>query len=158
MVDEEIINLTSLDRKILMELQKDARHSLRTLSRLTESSVTAVKNHLKKLTDTGVIKYYAAVVECSKIGYKEMMIISLRLNTYAPVQDILIDLQAIDKINCIYQISGEFPILLVVKCISKSKQIEMIETIKRIKGIEEVKTEIVMDRIKEDVRLAIPMV
>ena len=155
-MQQQEIELDDLDKNILRELQEDGKLSLRKLSRLTGSSITAIKNHLDKLNSIGVIKRYIALVDCCKIGYHEMLIISLRINTSVPIGSVLNNLEQLNAINCIYQVSGEFPVLCLAKCISKQNQINLIEKVKRIKGVEEVITEIVMRRIKEDMRVKIP--
>ena len=148
--------LDNLDKQIIEELQKNGKHSLRELSRLTGSSVSAVKNHVDKLQTSGVIKRYTAIVDCCKLGYHEMLIISLRINTSVPIEKIFNRLEKHKLINFIYHVSGEYPVLLLAKCVSKDQQIELIERIKRIPGVEECVTEIVMRRIKEDIMVKVP--
>lgn len=152
----EPVELSDLDKKILTALQKNGKASLRNLSEITGSSVTAVKNHVDTLTELGVIKGYIAVVDCCKIGYNEMLIITLRINTRVKIEKILEKLDQIESINSIYQISGQYPILCMAKCVSKEQQMDLLERVKQIEGIEEAITQVVMRRIKEDYRVKIP--
>jgi DNA-binding Lrp family transcriptional regulator len=121
-------------------------------------SVTAIKNHIDFLEENEVIKHYIAVVDCCKVGYRDMLIITLRINTSVPIDDIFTELEKIKDINAIYMTSGTYPILCLAKCLSKEHQIGTLENIKRIKGIDEVHTQIVMRRIKEDMRVKIPKI
>lgn len=152
----ETVDLDDIDKSILSELQKDGKLSLRDLSERIGKSVTAIKNHLDRLLEKKIIKDTIAVVDCCKIGYHEMLIISIRHNTRESIQKIFENLNAIEGINAIYQVTGQYPILCLAKCVSKMDQMNILEKIKGINGIEEVVTQVVMQRIKEDFRVKIP--
>ena len=51
---------------------------------------------------------------------------------------------------------GEYPLFIMVKCLNLQDSMRLIETIRNLPGVEEVKTEIVLDRIKEDHSIIIP--
>lgn len=152
----ETIVLDELDKRILEALQEDGKSSLRELASKVPNSVTAVKTRLDRLKENGVILHTVAVVDCCKIGYHEMLIFSIRLNNRSSSSDVINNLENIDGINCIYQVSGVYPLLCMAKCISKDDQIDLLESVKAIKGIEEVTTQVVLRRIKEDMRVRIP--
>ncbi|MCP4764007.1 MAG: Lrp/AsnC family transcriptional regulator [archaeon] len=152
----EVVDLDVLDKKILEHLQKDGKLSLRQLKELTGSSVNAIKNHLDKLNEKGVIKDYIAVIDCCKVGYNEMLIFTLRINANTPINKIFKDLEKIEAINAIYQTSGNYPILCMAKCVTKQDQMELLESVKKIDGIDEVITQIVMQRKKEEMKIKIP--
>jgi len=150
------VNLDEVDRKILTYIQDDGKASLRTLSKAIGSSISTVKNHLDRLNEVEVIKRTIAVVDCCKIGYTEMILISIRVNSSVGIQEILEKLEEIEQINSIYHISGNYPVFCFAKCVEKEDQINLLEEIKKTKGIEEVVTQIVLKRIKEDMRVRIP--
>lgn len=61
-----------------------------------------------------------------------------------------------EKIKYTYIITGEYPLFLMAKCLDHSDSMGFIETLRNLLGVEEVKTEIVLDRIKEDHSIIIP--
>lgn len=150
------VYLDEIDKKILTYIQEDGKASLRTISKAIGSSISTVKNHLDRLNEVEVIQRTIAVVDCCKIGYLEMILISIRVNSSVGIQDILDDLEKIEEINAIYQVSGNYPIFCFAKCIEKEDEIILLENIKKTKGIEEVVTQIVLKREKEDMRVKIP--
>jgi DNA-binding Lrp family transcriptional regulator len=150
------VALDDLDKKILRVIQDDAKASLRDIADKVNSNVSTVKNHYDRLMEKAVIKRYSAIIDCCKIGYTDMLIFYIRVNTSQPMQEILKQLSELHAINFLYQVSGDFPILGMAKCVNKDAQIDTLEQIKRIKGVEEVTTQVVMRRIKEDIRLEIP--
>ncbi|RLI64304.1 MAG: hypothetical protein DRO88_07700 [Promethearchaeia archaeon] len=150
------VELTQLDKQILQILQENGKASLRSIAQKLNSSVSAVKNHVDKLTETGVIQSYTALIDCCKIGYKEMLLLFIRVSNSVPISEIFDKLAKIDKINAIYQISGTYAIFCMAKCVEKEDQILLLEVIKKIIGIEEIHTQVVLQRIKEDLRVKIP--
>ncbi|MHA1166719.1 MAG: Lrp/AsnC family transcriptional regulator [Candidatus Hodarchaeales archaeon] len=152
----DTIKLDKIDKKILENLQKDGTLSLRALALKASSSFTAVKTRLDRLKDNKVILDTIAVIDCCKIGYHEMLILSIRLNNRSSSSEVISNLENIDGINCIYQVSGVYPLLCIAKCISKDAQIDLLESVKAINGIEEVTTQVVLRKIKEDMRVRIP--
>jgi len=152
----EKVHLDKIDKKILTYIQDDGKASLRTISKVTGSSLSTVKNHLDRLNKIEVIKRTIAVIDCCKIGYTEMILISIRVNSSVGIQEILDNLEEIEQINSIYHVSGNYPIFCFAKCVEKEDQINLLEDIKKTKGIEEVVTQIVLKRIKEDMRVKIP--
>ncbi|QEE15319.1 Lrp/AsnC family transcriptional regulator [Promethearchaeum syntrophicum] len=148
--------LDEIDKKILTLIQEDGKASLRTISKTIGSSISTVKNHLDRLNEIEVIKRTIAVVDCCKIGYTEMILISIRVNSSVGIQEILDHLEEIEQINAIYQVSGNYPIFCFAKCVEKEDQINLLEDIKKTKGIDEAVTQIVLKRVKEDMRVKIP--
>lgn len=148
--------LDEIDKKILTFIQEDGKASLRTIAKAIGSSISTVKNHLDRLNKIEVIKRTIAVVDCCKIGYTEMILISIRVNSSVGIQEILNDLEEIEQINAIYHVSGNYPIFCFAKCVEKEDQINLLEVIKKTNGIDEAVTQIVLKRVKEDMRVKIP--
>jgi Lrp/AsnC family leucine-responsive transcriptional regulator len=148
--------LDDLDKKILRKLQDDGTMSLRKLAEEIGASVSTIKNHYDQLIANQIIKKTSALIDCCKIGYHDMLIFNIRVNNSVPMQAITDQLADISRINFIYQVSGTFPIMGMAKCLDKNAQIDLLETVKQIPGIEEVTTQVVLRRIKEDLVLEIP--
>lgn len=61
--------LDAYDRKILIEMQNDARIAQSELGERVHLSTAAVNRRLKRLADEGIIKKYTAVVSPEAVGY-----------------------------------------------------------------------------------------
>jgi DNA-binding Lrp family transcriptional regulator len=152
----EQVELDELERKILDYLQKDGKASLRKIASELNAGLSAVKKRYDRLINLEVIKDFIAVVDCCKIGYREMLLFFVRTSSNVGIQIILDGLNEIDSINAIYQVSGSYPVFCMAKCVEKEDQIELLESVKRIDGIEEIITQVVLQRVKEDFRVSIP--
>lgn len=68
------------NKKILVELQKNARISYTDLGKKIGLSGPAVKERVQKLEDEGVIKGYTTRLDLSKLGYSLTAFINFKMN------------------------------------------------------------------------------
>ncbi len=154
--DFHTYELSDIDKSILTYIQNNGRASFRQISKDLNMSVSTVSKHVEDLQKDGIIKDFIAVLDCCKIGYKEMILLFIKANTSVSIDKILCNLKQIPEINAIYQVSGSLPIFCMAKCVEKQDQISLLEKIKRIEGIEDITTHIVLQKAKEDMRITIP--
>lgn len=152
----EIVTIDPMSREILIRLQEDGRMSFRGLAEELHTSLTSVQTRIRKLTDGGIIKRYQAILECSKLGYREMLMAHCRVNSSVPIEKVLQDLEKISDIKMLYMTTGDYPVFIMAKCLSKDEQIALLERIRKTEGIEDIQTQIVMKKVKEDLRVKIP--
>ena len=74
------------DKAILRILQDDAQVSLRDMEKELKKignqlSTTAIRGRLKKLKESNIIKKTITLIDCRQIGYREMVLASLRVNS-----------------------------------------------------------------------------
>ena len=148
--------IDDIDKKILKIFQSNGKASLNEMSEQTGLSTTSIRARLKKLTKAKVIKKFMAIIDCHQLGYKEMAIVSLRVKANQPLEEIKKKIDEMNKIKYGYIVTGEYPIILMFKCLDHQEMIELIEELRNLSGVEEVKTQIVLDRIKEDHTIIIP--
>ena len=85
-----------------------------------------------------------------------MILLFLKTKGTTPIDIVLCNLKKIEEINAIYQISGSQPIFCMAKCVEKHDQIDLLEKVKQIEGIDEITTQVVLQKAKEDMRITIP--
>ncbi len=153
----ELIKIDEIDRKILTALQKDGKMSFRDLAHETGYSVSTIKKHVDRLDAQKIIKI-RGVVDCHKIGYTEMLILFIRVNSTVKIDQILANLHEIEKINAIYQVTGTYPLFCMAKCIGKEDEMQVMEKVKSIPGVEEIITNIVLNCVKDEICLEIPQI
>ncbi|MFX1502079.1 MAG: Lrp/AsnC family transcriptional regulator [Promethearchaeota archaeon] len=147
--------LDDTDRQILELLQDDAKLTIREIAHQTNKSATAIRARIQRL-EKELIKKYVALIDCSQLGYREMVMASLRVNATNPLEDVKNEIEKMEKIKYAYVVTGEYPLFIMAKCLDHSDSMGLIETLRNLPGVEEVKTEIVLDRIKEDHSIIIP--
>ncbi|MBD3197063.1 MAG: AsnC family transcriptional regulator [Candidatus Lokiarchaeota archaeon] len=151
-----IEELDKHDKEILKILQVNAKASLRDMAKQMELSTTSIRLRIKNLQDKNIIKDYIALIDCRQIGYKEMILASLRVNARRSLDSIKQKVEAMEEIKYAYIVTGEYPIFIMAKCLDHNDTVKLLERLRNLEGIEEIKTQIVLDRIKEDPTIIIP--
>ena len=144
------------DRSILRILQEDGKASLRDIEEKIGLSTTAIRARLKTLKNAKVIKKTMAIIDCRQLGYREMVVASLRLNSKQSLDDVKTKIEEMHKVKYAYIVTGEYPLIIMFKCLNHEEAMEQIEELRNLTGVEEVKTQLVLDRIKEDHSIIIP--
>ncbi|MFW9773478.1 MAG: Lrp/AsnC family transcriptional regulator [Promethearchaeota archaeon] len=147
--------LDAIDKQILELLQEDGKITIREIAEQTNMSQTAIRARIQKLEET-FIKKYMAIIDCRKLNYREMVIASLRVNSRKPLQQIKEEIERMDKIKYAYVITGDYPIFIMAKCLDHEDSMKLIENLRNLPEVEEIKTQLVLDRIKEDHSIIIP--
>ncbi|WP_293760018.1 Lrp/AsnC family transcriptional regulator [uncultured Aquitalea sp.] len=108
--------LSSLDRKILRELQKNARLSNAELAERVGMSASACWNHTRRLEEGGYITGYVALVDQRKLGLPDTVLIEVTLNAHE--EDTLArfgeELAALPEVLEAHLVSGEYDYLIKV--------------------------------------------
>ena len=143
------------DKLILELLQEDAKITIKEISEKVGKSPTAIRSRIVRLEEK-FIKKYVALIDCRQLGYREMVMASLRVNATNPLEEVKKEIESMEKIKYAYVVTGEYPLFIMAKCLNHQDSMGLIETLRNLPGVEEVKTEIVLDRIKEDHSIIIP--
>lgn len=76
------MELDQLDRKILIELQKDAGQSLDDIARKVDSSKTPVWTRIKKMREKGFIHRRTIIVDNEKLGFEVCFFVLVRTSEH----------------------------------------------------------------------------
>ena len=76
------VRLDQVDRKILIELQRDASQSLEELARKVGSSKTPVWNRIRKLREAGVITRQTALLDAEALGLDACFFVLIRTSEH----------------------------------------------------------------------------
>jgi len=149
------VEIDEFDRDILELLQNDAKITIKEISDKVGKSPTAIRSRIVRLEEK-YIKKYVALIDCRQLGYREMVMASLRVNSSEPLEHIKEHIEGMEKIKFAYIVTGEYPLFIMAKCLDHEDSMSLIEKLRNLPGVEEIKTQIVLDRIKEDTTIIIP--
>jgi DNA-binding Lrp family transcriptional regulator len=152
----KIVELDETDIEILRMLQLNAKTSLRDIEEKVDMSATSIKKRIDRLIKDQVIKQYITLIDCRHLGYREMVLASLRVNSSHPLEKFKSQIETMEKIKYAYVITGDYPIFVMAKCMDHEDSMELIKQLRNLPGVEEIKTQIVLDKIKEDPSVIIP--
>lgn len=111
------ISLDAVDRKILMELQRDAAQSLDEIASKVGASKTPVWNRIKKLRELGVIKHQTVVLDPEKLGLDTCFFVLVRTSEHEKSwQDkFLAALLEHDEVLEAHRLAGDIDYILKVR-------------------------------------------
>ncbi|HKK09113.1 MAG TPA: Lrp/AsnC family transcriptional regulator [Gemmatimonadota bacterium] len=137
-----------LDARLIEALRQDARRTLRELAEALEVSTSTVRNHLAELEESGVIQGYRPVIDYGRLGYGLVAVIRIKARGDA-LPRIVDALVADDRLTHVYEITGEFDVMVIGRFRSETEMNREIKRLLGLPGIEGTNTSIVLSAPKE---------
>ena len=145
----KLVGLDDADRKILAELQQDARASFKAIAEDIGVSEATVFVRVKKLKEAGILKGFRAIVDPSAVGKPLTAFILVRAQPKI-YQSVLNSLKQVDDIYEIFDVTGQFYSVLKVRTTGTDQLSKIIDEIEKIEGVAGTETIIVLRTIKEE--------
>jgi len=133
------------DRQIIDELRKDARISIRELASKTKQKRSTIHDRISKLVSEGVIEKFTVKLDNKKADEQFIAFVFIAA---AKEPKSIFDHNIVKEI---FRISGEFDILLKIKCKDISEFNEFVLQLKKANEIKKFSTTICIDTMKEEV-------
>lgn len=152
------ITIDRLDRKILRILQDDGRISNVSLAQRVGLSPTACNERVRKLEREGVLDGYHARINPAKLGANLMVFVEITLtrtspDAFAEFSDAVRDTPEI--LEC-HLVAGDFDFLIKARVPDMPSYRKLLgETILTMPGVNESRTYVVMEEIKDDNKVLI---
>jgi Lrp/AsnC family leucine-responsive transcriptional regulator len=134
-----------LDRKdvaLVNALRQNASQRLEDLARTVRLAPSSVHDRLRRLQRDGVIKKWTVDVDFSTLDLGVLAYVGIR--STRPCSDMLDALKAISCIEECHSVAGELSMLLKVRVADTGALLELAEDLRRIPGIEQTETTIVL--------------
>lgn len=130
-----------IDEKILDLLEENSRMTYVEIGNIIQLSEGAVRNRIMSLVDEGVIKKFT-IEKSTSHGVRALTMIAVNPST--PTYEVSKMIALLEGVEWIYEVTGEYDIVLV----SSSRNIDginhCIEDIRKINGVEKTNTIIVL--------------
>ncbi|MCT6699402.1 leucine-responsive transcriptional regulator Lrp [Rheinheimera sp. 4Y26] len=149
---KELKKLDRIDRKILLELQKDGRLSNVELAKRVGLSPTPCLERVKRLETDEFILGYTALVDPSKVGAALLVFVEITLSKTSPedFDEFSKAVQKLDEILECHLVSGSFDFLLKTRVANMAAYRELLgETLLRLPSVRESRTYVVMEEVKQ---------
>ncbi len=137
-----------LDVEILIELQKDARKSLREIAEKLDVAEGTVYNRINKLRRMGIIQKFIPIIDHSKLGFDLTAIIGISAEGKH-----LVEIEEIiarePNVTAVYDVTGEFDIITVAKFKTRDDLNTFVKKIGGMKHVKKTYTMLVLNVVKE---------
>lgn len=147
------IELDDLDYKILKELAKNAELGVKDIAKKLDIPVSTCFNRIKRLRENGVINKFTISIEPYTLGYE--VTAAVHLNVEGPyLEEIEKDLAENPNILYLYDITGEYDVLAIVRFKSVEELDKFIKGLLKNPKIKRTITNVILRVVKEsDVRI-----
>ena len=142
------------DSELLKHLSKNGKASHRELAEVTGLALGTVSNHLKVLEKSKIIKGYSANIDPEKVGFTLSATIHLRI-TKGKIMDVQASIAKHPRVYIVYDITGEWDSLVLARFKDREEMDEFIKTTLSQKNIERTSTSLVLNNVKEEMRVII---
>jgi DNA-binding Lrp family transcriptional regulator len=148
--------LDELDRRLLAELQDNARVSSAELARRFDLSGPGLQKRLRRLEEQGVIRGYATLVSREAVGLDLLCFVHVMLAHHRPdsVRRFPDRVRRLPEVLECHYLTGEVDYLLKV-VVTNHDHLErfLFEKLMKVKGVDRVRTSIVLKEIKASTSL-----
>ena len=135
------------DRIIISFLQRDSRTPAAEIAKRLSLSETTVRNRIRKLADSGVIKRFTVNLDLAKLG--KGITAFVMINTTRGQFAIAQELNSLGEAVEVYSVTGEFDYTVKVICENPTELERIIEKIRSRTSVERTTTFVVLSTIKE---------
>ena len=140
------MGIDDVDRTIIRMLKENARVSLADISREVGLSSPTIKDRIDKLENQGVILGYRPLLDYRKLGQGLTGFLGLILDPQRCCDDDIVrDLKKVDEVVEGWFTDGEEDMLLMVRSSDPRSLMDIINRIRRIKGVFRTRTMITLD-------------
>jgi Lrp/AsnC family transcriptional regulator for asnA, asnC and gidA len=150
----EILELDSIDKKLLNLLQADAKLPYAKLAKRLGISSSGVHKRVKRLMDEGVIKNFTVTLDPQVIGKKLKVFIGVSTAPGA-CTEVIRRLSVRPEVLEIHEMAGEHDLFLKLITDDTAKLNELLHEIDRIPGISSTRTLVVLKTEKETSAIAL---
>lgn len=139
----------NLDARLVNQLLRNGRASLRSLAEELDVSVTTVSNHLSDLEESGIIEGYTPIVNYDKLGYGATAILQLKVEGEA-LPELADRLREESRMISVYEVTGDHDIIAIGKFENTDDMNQHIKSILTDPNIIESNTSVVLNTVSEN--------
>jgi DNA-binding Lrp family transcriptional regulator len=148
------LGIDQTDIELLSTLQENSHQSCRQLAKKIDVSSPIASERVKILESKGLLKGYTAVLDHTKIGYGLTVILFIQAEANY-VKDLANELSQITNVITVYEITGDFDIVAVVKLRDRANLNVLIKDLMVTPHIKKIATDIALNVVKEDFKVTL---
>lgn len=146
----------NLDRKLVNQLLKNGRASLRSVAEELDVSVTTVSNHISELETEGIINGYSPTVDYGALGYDVTAILQLKVEGHALVE-VTEQLTEKRQVMSVYETTGDYDVIAIGRFRDTDDMNASIKDLLTDPAIKESNTSVVLNPAKEHQQFELEM-
>ena len=151
----EAYKIDKIDRRILIEIQKDCALSIEALAERVYLSRNACWRRIKRLDESGYIKKRAALLDAKKLGLSLSVIVLVKTNQHDKswLENFRDAVQAMPEIMGAHRMTGELDYMLQIRVTDMEAYDSFYRRLIDLVPIADVSASFVMEDLKETTEL-----
>ena len=141
-------HMNETDERILVELRKDSRKSLRKLASSVGISPSAISERIRRMEKSGVIKGYTTNLDYSKLGYEFVAIVQISISG-GNLLEVQKKISAMPGVLAVYDITGKYDSVAILMRKSRAELSALIKKILAIPRVDKTNTNIALNVMKD---------
>jgi DNA-binding Lrp family transcriptional regulator len=138
--------------EMLRVLVEDARRSYREIAKEVHTSIATVSTHVKRMERDEVILGYTAVVDPAKVGYDLTAVIGVRISK-GKLMEVQRKVASSENVFAVYDVTGEWDSIVLARFRSRKELDGFIKMFQAMEHVERTYTYMVLNIVKEDLRV-----
>lgn len=150
------VSISAADRVILSRLQEDCRLTNQQLAEQANMSASSCWRRVQSLEDAKVIVGYVARVDAKRAGFGFSAIVNVKLSRHstAALKDFIREIRRRPEVLQCFALTGDADFMLRVVAEDMAAYTTFLnDVLFRLEGVNQVNTSVVMEIIKDDLRL-----
>jgi Lrp/AsnC family transcriptional regulator, regulator for asnA, asnC and gidA len=143
------IDLDELDKRILMQLQSDARVSCADIGRRLKVAETTIRFRINRLIENGVIRKFISLLDPLKVGLNVSGAILLKIDP-AHLEQACKQLIAFKETQYLFQSTGEYDVVSVILAHDMDQLNDLVIKTKMIEGVKDARVSVTTRMLKFD--------
>lgn len=143
-----MISLDKIDHVILQALLLDGRASFSAIARETNLTDVAIKKRVESLKRKGIISGVSVDLNYKVLGYENPIFVQMRCEV-SKNKDVVKKLQGMDFVLELYQVLGEYNLILKLIVPNLESAEKFINQLGLIDGVIDLKTMVVLSELKK---------
>lgn len=146
--------MDELDIDIIRCMNENARKSFRDMARELKVSLSTISNRVHRMEDEGIILGYAPVLDPQKLGYELSAVIGIRISK-GKLLDVQKKIAADPSVYGVYDVTGDWDSIATARFRGRAELDEFIKGLVSMQHIERTYTQVVLNTVKEEKRVAV---
>lgn len=140
------------DLRIIEQLQKNGRISLREIAKNLNISPSTSSNRFREMKAEGIIKNLKPILDYDKLGLKLQSVSQIKIKgkSVSKIRNNLLELKFIDRTLLV---TGETDIMAFGSFKNRKSMNKLVRKIQDVEGVEECKTNIILESKSRDIDL-----
>lgn len=141
-----------LDRKLIVELTRDARRSFRDLAASLGVSTSTVAARIRRLEESGIARGYSVLSDHLKLGY-DLTAVTEIVVSKGRLLEMEREIAKLKGVCAVYDVTGDTDGIVIAKFRDRESLSSFTKSLLALPFVERTNTHLVLTTVKEDFRL-----